>query len=149
MDREKGFTLIELMIAVVIIGILAAIAYPSYEESIRKSRRADGQTALLDLQRKMEKFRGNCAFYPQNLGNTDTCGASSAASTINSGGATLNSSQGYYTITIVSGSASGNAFTLRATPTGAQANDSCTQMDLTVNSANPKGSKTGNSSDCW
>lgn len=144
MRRESGFTLLELMITVVIIGILASIAYPSYLESVRKSRRSDGQTALLSLQDRMEKFRGNSRFYPQNIGNADSYGDSSSASTIKA--ATTST---YYSLSIVANSASGNSYTLRATPTGVQASDSCTQMDLVVNSDYPKGNKTGNSASCW
>ena len=51
----RGFTLIELMIAVAVVGILAAIAYPSYQEHVRKARRADAQTALLELAQFMER----------------------------------------------------------------------------------------------
>jgi prepilin-type N-terminal cleavage/methylation domain-containing protein len=54
-SRSGGFTLIELMIVVVVIGILAAIAYPSYQEHVRKARRADAQTALLELAQFMER----------------------------------------------------------------------------------------------
>ncbi len=144
--KTDGFTLIELMITVVIIGILAAIAYPAYTESINKARRADGKTALLELQNRMEKFRGNCPFYPQGIGGADSCGASAAASTLKAGTTT---SQGFYILSIVANSATGNAFTLRATPTGAQANDSCTQMNLVVNTTNPKGNKTGTGANCW
>ncbi len=51
----SGFTLIEVMIAVAIVGILSAIAYPSYQQHVRSSRRADAQAALLELAQFMER----------------------------------------------------------------------------------------------
>lgn len=51
-----GFTLIELMIVVAIVGILAAIAYPSYQDSVRKSRRAEGRTALMEVLQQQERY---------------------------------------------------------------------------------------------
>lgn len=60
----KGFTLIEVMIVVAIIGILAAMTYPSYQESVRKSKRADMQSQLLDVAAKMQKYRiANFTFF--------------------------------------------------------------------------------------
>ncbi len=53
--NTKGFTLIELMVAVAIVGILAAIAIPSYQDSMRKSRRADAQGALMNFANGMER----------------------------------------------------------------------------------------------
>ncbi|MCP4091353.1 MAG: prepilin-type N-terminal cleavage/methylation domain-containing protein, partial [Gammaproteobacteria bacterium] len=53
--KSRGFTLIELMIVVAIVGILAAIAYPSYQEQVRKSRRADANGALLGLANAMQR----------------------------------------------------------------------------------------------
>lgn len=55
--KLNGFTLIELMIVVVVVGILAAVAYPSYREHIKKSRRADAQSALMAFAQAMERHR--------------------------------------------------------------------------------------------
>src|SRR5690554_7432603 len=52
---EKGFTLVELMIVVAVVGILAAIAYPSYMDSVRKSNRADAKAALNDAAQQMQR----------------------------------------------------------------------------------------------
>jgi len=55
-SARAGFTLIELMITVAIVGILAAIAYPSYQDSVRKGKRAEGRTALIDFLQQQERF---------------------------------------------------------------------------------------------
>ncbi len=54
--RQPGFTLIEIMVVVAIIGILAAIAYPSYQDSIRKSRRAEARAALQHMMEMQERY---------------------------------------------------------------------------------------------
>lgn len=54
--RSRGFTLIELMIVVAVVGILAAIAYPAYTDSIVKGRRAQGRTALVELMQQQERY---------------------------------------------------------------------------------------------
>ena len=54
--RGRGFTLIELMITVAIVGILGMIAYPSYQDSIRKGKRAEGRAALTDLMQQQERY---------------------------------------------------------------------------------------------
>ena len=55
-SQTRGFTLIELMIAVAILGIIAAIAYPSYLDQVRKSKRSDAQSALLQAANRQERF---------------------------------------------------------------------------------------------
>ncbi len=60
----EGITLIELVIVVAIVGILAALAYPSYQEQVIKARRTDGTSALLNLAMQMEKYAYDQGKYP-------------------------------------------------------------------------------------
>ena len=56
-NTHRGFTLIELMIVVAIIAILAAIAYPSYQEYVRKTKRVDMQTQMIDLAAQIQRYK--------------------------------------------------------------------------------------------
>jgi type IV pilus assembly protein PilE len=143
--RSAGFSLVELLIALAIAGLLAMVAYPSYQNSVLRTRRADGIAAALAVQVAEEKFRASCPFYAQTLGSTNTCGANAGASTVQAASA---SPEGYYTISIGLGTATGNAYTITATPTGTQADDTaCSPMTITFNAANPNGLKAP--ADCW
>lgn len=143
-NKTAGFTLIELMIAVAIIGILTMVAYPAYQDSIRKSRRADGIAAALAVQVAQESFRGNCRFYAKNIGANNVCGVSAAASTVDT---VSLSNEGYYSLSI-EGTATGNSYIIMIDPTGSQAADTtCDPMRLTFNNVNPNGLKSP--VDCW
>ncbi len=103
---QSAFTLIELMIVIAIIGILGAIAYPSYQESVRTSRRSDAMAALLEESQRAERYYSINGTY---------VGWAVAGST---------SEEGFYTIA-TSATPTASAFALTATPTGVQNGDSC------------------------
>ena len=63
-ERQSGFTLIEVMIVVAIVGILSAVAYPSYAEYIRRGHRADARAGLLQAQQWLERASTATGVYP-------------------------------------------------------------------------------------
>jgi type IV pilus assembly protein PilE len=119
-NRQQGFNLIELMIVIAALGVLVAIAYPSYSEHIRKSHRAEGMGELLELADRLERFYSDRGTYVgASLGNAAT----------NVYPAT--SENGYYTLSIASQTAT--AFSVSAAPTskGNQNKDKCGTFSLT------------------
>lgn len=109
--RQRGVTLIELLVAVVIVGILGMIAYPSYTSHLVKSRRAQATACLQEAAQYMERF------YTTNLRYDQTATTSIAVSLPTT--ACIQDLNGRYVLSIASVSA--NAFALKATPQGAQA----------------------------
>jgi type IV pilus assembly protein PilE len=71
-NNSQGFTLTEVMVVVVIIAILSAIAYPAYQESIRKAKRAEGRAALMQLMQQEERYYSQSTRYSAfSSGSTD------------------------------------------------------------------------------
>ena len=143
MRTWKGFTLIEIMIVVAIIAILAAIAYPSYQDSVYRSRRADAQAVLVEAAQRMERFYTENFRYDQ-----DRNGAAfvlPVALTVAPRGSLAGSQ--YYDITLTN--LTQTTFTLNAAPTGAQSSDTgCGTLSLTnVGVKTVSGSKPV--AECW
>ena len=67
MKKNKGFTLIEILVVIAIIAILASYAIPSYRDYVTKSKRADAQARILEIAGLYEKFYANTNQYPANL----------------------------------------------------------------------------------
>jgi type IV pilus assembly protein PilE len=129
MRRNAGFTLIELMITVAVLSILAAIAYPSYQDQVRKSRRAKAQSLLMDIGTRQQ----------QRLLDARNYSASTAGLNVN----IPSSVSSHYTITMTAPASTPPTFTATATPKPGQDKDKCGTLSL-----NNAGTKTP-ASGCW
>ncbi|WP_054113786.1 type IV pilin protein [Marinagarivorans algicola] len=125
--NRQGFTLIELMIVVAIVGILAAVAIPSYQQYIEKSRRVDAKETLMRLATLQERFFFQRSSYTNDLTELGVAGTPAL------------SPEGWYQIAMThtpgctgtGTSLSCSAFTITATAIGAQANDTrCTSFSI-------------------
>ncbi|MDO9423977.1 MAG: type IV pilin protein [Methylobacter sp.] len=127
--RSSGFTLIELMIVVAIIGVLASIAYPAYTEYVIRAKRSDGKAALLQVQLAQEKYRANNVSY----------------GTLAQIGVSATSPDGHYTIAVSGNTAT--AYTATATPLAPFADAKCGALG--IDQAGVKTAGSGTVANCW
>ncbi|GAB5480072.1 MAG: type IVa pilus pseudopilin TppA [Marinobacter nauticus] len=131
-QSNAGFTLVELMIAVAIIAIIAAIALPLYQNQVEQTRRTTAQSDLLELAQWMERRYSN-GFDYRDGGNNPVLPFTQSPQT----------GTAFYNISF-SVNATRDTYTLQAVPTGAQANDDCGTLTL-----NDEGVRGAAQAGCW
>ena len=143
--RTSGFTLVELMIVLAILAGLAAMAWPTYQNAVQRSRRADAVSALTEIVQAQERWRANNPSYQATL--TDLPGTRTV------------SHDGHYSLTLVDGSVTGSSYTARATVRSGspqQSDATCNAMQIAAAAGNltyssiASGGNTNPSPDpCW
>jgi type IV pilus assembly protein PilE len=133
--KQRGLTLIELMVVVAVMAILASVAYPLYTNQTQKARRADARSVLLALAQAEERVfsvngsyagSGSLPGYADIVGRLDRNGDGSPDN---------------YSITV---SATTTTFDITANAIGAQASDDCSELTI-----NQLGVRSGTGSGCW
>ena len=132
--RSRGFTLLELVIACAIVAVLASIAYPSYINSVQKSRRAEATASLLGVSAQMERWSTEKNTY--------------ATATLGTGGVYADHTENsYYNLSLSNLGAT--TYTVSAAPIGAQAGDPCGTLTYTHLGIKGVSGGTWAAAQCW
>ncbi|MCP4333992.1 MAG: type IV pilin protein [Gammaproteobacteria bacterium] len=136
MNRASGFTLIELMIVIVIVGLLLGLSIPAYQDYVLRSHRADAQASLVDIAARQERFVAQNNTYTTEI---------SANTGLGIGRTTSRDAFYDMTVTACAGGAIATCYLVTATAKGGQASDSdC--LTITYDST---GVRSGTTADCW
>lgn len=140
---QRGFTLVELMIVVAIVGILTAIAYPSYISYMQKTRRSVAAACMMELSQWVERNYTTCLAYNRTGATCATAMTSAALPNL----ACRNDLAGSYAFGFAA-APTATAYSLQAVPGAAQAGDT-TCATLTLNQAGAKGASGTTPANCW
>jgi len=144
--RQRGMTLIELVVVIMIVGILAAVAIPSYRSYVLRSQRSDAKDALLVIATAQEKHYLQCNSYATGIAAATDCVAGDLQGT-------ADSKNGWYSITLpMAGDATAFSVTITADAGDSQAQDlECQSFTVTsagVRTADDDGGN-DNTAECW
>ena len=139
-----GFSLIELLVVLVIVGILASVAWPSFREAVHKSRRADATSALTEIMQAQERWRANNPAYSASLTLPDPDWRAV-------------SRDGHYAISLSAATASTYTAAATVVSTSPQASDTRCQVmrvvisggNITYNSGASSDATNGQPNPCW
>jgi type IV pilus assembly protein PilE len=139
-NTQNAFTLIELLIVIAIVGVIAGIAYPSYQDSLTKSRRADAKAALLELSVFMERYYTANGCYTSGSCATGTTTAPTLPFLV-----TPKSGKANYDLTVAT---TPSTFTITAAPKSTAPDSVCGTLTLNSIGVKTEGG-TGTVADCW